>query len=643
MSEQDNVELKYSIEDPEFGVEAIAVTCRGWKHEKIGCQDSSTVYQTQNKTYCALICSDGHSSAKYGREGADAICAVLCEILDEFEKKEALEEDVIRYLRGRFGRREILRRWLWKITKKEETRPDSMLITEGNKRIAKAYGATLNAFILTENYIVSISIGDGALVGVRPDGRFCSVFVDEEDGVSTGRTLSLCNLNSEYLNIAVSERNKFRYLIALTDGYTKTYDLFGEDSALAQIVEIYKESGWEQTRTDILEFMRSEDIVTINDDVSLMFAALSEKHRSSCSLVAVNTKNSLFYDDFTAVFPQMGEAEVGVYSVLSENDIFRAASVVTEAVKELDREGIVISNPVDEVLLFDQKAHEFSMVSSLLYNQKQEQEIKNIYLHPELHAGIETEEIKMNHVYLAGVLLKLFERERLYPFLLYQEWIDKKDIHFEKENAQFLDEETLYYLEKLYNGLCEPEEIWTAEKWEWKISNLKRDREHKEREAERKRKEEYIRKLEQELETASGLFREKQKEYLHEKELLEQEKENCAEELAELNEKLKKIRMREIELHNKERILQERKNDLDAQEKELASEEKKLSEKQSEISQKKRELGEIQQEESFLEDLENRKNQKENSANQEEHANQEESFLEKNETENESCRPVFFY
>lgn len=633
MSEQDNVELKYSIKDPEFGVEAIAVTCRGWKHEKIGCQDSSTVYQTQNKTYCALICSDGHSSAKYGREGADAICTVLCEILDEFEKKEALEEDVIRYLRGRFGRRDILRRWLGKITKKEETRSDSMLIMEGNKRIAKAYGATLNAFILTENYIVSISIGDGALVGVRPDGRFCSVFVDEEDGVSTGRTLSLCNLNSEYLNIAVSARNKFRYLIALTDGYTKTYDLFDQDSALAQIVEIYKESGWEQTRTDILEFMRSEDIVTINDDVSLMFAALSEKHRNSCSLAAVNTKNSFFYDDFTAVFPQMGEAEVGVYSVLSEKDIFRAASVVTEAVKELDREGIVISNPVDEALLFDQKTHEFSMVSSLLYNQKQEQEIKNIYLHPELQAGMETGEIQMNHVYLAGMLLKLFERERLCPFLLYQEWIDKKDIHFEKENAQFLDEEILCFLEKLYNGLCEPEEIWTPEKWEWKISNLKKERERKEREAERKRKEEHILKLEQELETANGLFRENQKEYLREKELLEQEQKNCAEEWAGFNEKLKKLRMREIELHNKERQLQEKINDLEAKEKELASEEKKLSVKQNEISEKKRKLEEKQQEESCLEDLENQQFQKEN---------QEESFLEKNETENELWGTTFF-
>ena len=100
MSDKIEDKVKFEvIKTDEFGVYAIAATSRGWNHDEIGCQDSSKVYKTPKGEYCALICSDGHSSAKYGREGADAICAVLCETLEELENKGAQEEDVVRFLR----------------------------------------------------------------------------------------------------------------------------------------------------------------------------------------------------------------------------------------------------------------------------------------------------------------------------------------------------------------------------------------------------------------------------------------------------------------------------------------------------------------------------------------------------------------
>src|SRR5699024_836980 len=155
---------------------------------------------------------------------------------------------------------------------------------------------TLNAFVVTKSYIVGLSVGDGALVGAGADGRLFPVFVDREDGVITGRTLSLCNLNQEYICVFVEKRQKCQYLAALTDGYTKTYDVL-KGNTLPQIIEIYNTSGWGQASNDIAEFMESEDIATIYDDVSFVFAVVLQMEQDICSEIALNTKNSLFYGE----------------------------------------------------------------------------------------------------------------------------------------------------------------------------------------------------------------------------------------------------------------------------------------------------------------------------------------------------------
>lgn len=596
MSDKIEDKVKFEvIKTDEFGVYAIAATSRGWNHDEIGCQDSSKVYKTPKGEYCALICSDGHSSAKYGREGADAICAVLCETLEELENKGAQEEDVVRFLRGRYGKVELLRRWKEKIIDREKNRADSMLLCEDVRTVVRAYGATLNAFVVTKSYIVGLSVGDGALVGAGADGRLFPVFVDEEDGVSTGRTLSLCNLNPEYICVFVEKRQKCHYLAAFTDGYTKTYDLFEEGNVVSQLIEIYDTDGWRKVQTEICDFMESDDIATIDDDVSFVFAAVLQKEQDVCSEIAVNMKNSLFYGDFTENIPQMGDTAVGVYNVLDESDLYEAAHVVIDAVKELDRP---ITNPVDEVLLFDQKGHKFTMDSTQLYGQPEQQEMKNRILHPELRIGLEDEKTR-NNGYLAGILLKLFEREQVLPFLLSTEWESgQKEVSLRKDKVKFLDEESIRYLERLYQGLCGENDIWSPEKWEEKISFLEEERERKILEKE-------ISQLNEEYERQEEQFEEEVKDYSSEKDNLQQEieaykieqdkwkeeKEKRERQLKEQENELKrrtdKLVVRGTELKEKENKLSEIKKELEKKESEYKNRQKKKKEEPDNITQDK--------------------------------------------------------
>lgn len=571
------------INDDKFGVYAIAVTSRGWDHDEIGCQDSSRVYNIRDKEssvkYSVLICSDGHSSAKYGRDGADAICEVLYEALKELESKGAQEEDVVRFLRGRYGRVELLRKWKEKIIAKEENREDSMLPCEDVRIVVKEYGATLNAFVVTKSYIVGLSVGDGALVGAGADGRLFPVFVDREDGVITGRTLSLCNLNQEYICVFVEKRQKCQYLAALTDGYTKTYDVL-KGNTLPQIIEIYNTSGWGQASNDIAEFMESEDIATIYDDVSFVFAVVLQMEQDICSEIALNTKNSLFYGEFTAKFPQMGDTEVGAYSILDESDLYAAAHVVINAVRELDQKGILITNPVDEVLLFDQKKHKFIMDTTQLYEQPEQQEMKNRILHPELCMRFEDEKTR-NNGYLAGILLKLFEREQVLPFLLSTEWeSEQKEVSLRKDKVKFLDEESIRYLERLYQGLCGEKEIWSPEKWEEKISFLEEERERK--------------ILEKEISQLNEEYERQVKDYSSEKDNLQQEIEaykkrerQLKEQENELKRRNDKLVVRETELKEKENKLSEIKKELEKKESEYKNRQKKKKEEPDNITQDK--------------------------------------------------------
>ena len=579
------------INSDKFGVYAIAVTSRGWDHDEIGCQDSSRVYNIRDKEssvkYSVLLCSDGHSSAKYGREGADAICEALCDVLEELENKGAQEEDVVRFLRGRYGRVELLRRWKEKIIAREENREDSMLPCEDVRTVVRAYGATLNAFVVTKSYIIGLSVGDGALVGAGADGTLFPIFVDEEDGVSTGRTLSLCNLNQEYICVFLEKRQKCSYLAAFTDGYTKTYDLFEEGNVVSQLIEIYDTDGWGKAQTEICDFMESEDIATIYDDVSFVFAVVLQMEQDICSEIALNTKNSLFYGEFTAKFPQMGDTAVGAYSILDESDLYAAAHVVINAVRELDQKGILITNPVDEVLLFDQKKHKFIMDTTQLYEQPEQQEMKNRILHPELCMRFEDEKTR-NNGYLAGILLKLFEREQVLPFLLSTEWeSEQKEVSLRKDKVKFLDEESIRYLERLYQGLCGEKEIWSPEKWEEKISFLEEERERKILEKE-------ISQLNEEYERQKEQFEEEVKDYSSEKDNLQQEIEaykkrerQLKEQENELKRRTDKLVVRRTELKEKENKLSEIKKELEKKESEYKNRQKKKKEEPDNITQDK--------------------------------------------------------
>ena len=493
-----NGTMENKIEDSAFGISAVALSHIGAGHGKIGLQDSNLVFVTKGKEFALLVCSDGHSTVPHAREGADGICYVLADALQNLEDQGAFEADVLRYFRGRCGKRDLLHRWLAFIRRLEEGREGSPLLGAPDRELARAYGSTLKAFILTKGFLICLGVGDGALVGVGTDGTLSLLLGDDEESVSTGRTFSLCHLNPEYMNAYVFPRERFRYLFCLTDGFTKYLPLQGQDGVPGQIVGIYEEGGWEYVRESIEDFMQGETVAGIHDDVSLLFAVVEEggtpwtKEDRKRILPLLQCTDGLFYSDYLVAFSDVGQKRVGAFTFLSDENLFQIAQILVEEIEEWEGKGRPIPYPFDEALHFKPEAGKLSLsFQGMDFESLGEGAWEFLYgLHPELafpssssgQAFLQEGSPKSrNLAFLSGVLFKLFERERLYPFRLAKEWRERKPLRFDRKKALFFDEETLDYFERFYGGSFGEEDLWTTKKWREKLVDYREVRQGKRR------------------------------------------------------------------------------------------------------------------------------------------------------------------
>ena len=204
------------MRDTEKIVFATSVLGASHIRENKPCQDYSIGWQSEDSGAVVLIVCDGHGSDTYVRSnvGSRLAAEITLAAVKEFVPYEGRIPDPewILGLQGKvkaheevgFGKGEgkvfealfetIYRRWLEAIEEDSGNNPFSEEAQErlGGKKLAKAYGTTLMAYVQTRDYWFAFQIGDGRMLAADENLQWKQL-VPWDENCFLNQTTSLCN------------------------------------------------------------------------------------------------------------------------------------------------------------------------------------------------------------------------------------------------------------------------------------------------------------------------------------------------------------------------------------------------------------------------------------------------------------------
>ena len=204
------------MRDTEKIVFATSVLGASHIRENKPCQDYSIAWQSEDSGAVVLIVCDGHGSDTYVRSnvGSRLAAEITLAAVKEFVPYEGRIPDPewILGLQGKvkaheevgFGKGEgkvfealfetIYRRWLEAIEEDSRNNPFSEEEQEclGGKKLAKAYGTTLMAYVQTRDYWFAFQIGDGRMLAADENLQWKQL-VPWDENCFLNQTTSLCN------------------------------------------------------------------------------------------------------------------------------------------------------------------------------------------------------------------------------------------------------------------------------------------------------------------------------------------------------------------------------------------------------------------------------------------------------------------
>ena len=204
------------MRDTEKIVFATSVLGASHIRENKPCQDYSIAWQSEDSGAVVLIVCDGHGSDTYVRSnvGSRLAAEITLAAVKEFVPYEGRIPDPewILGLQGKvkaheevgFGKGEgkvfealfetIYRRWLEAIEEDSRNNPSSEEEQErlGGKKLAKAYGTTLMAYVQTRDYWFAFQIGDGRMLAADENLQWKQL-VPWDENCFLNQTTSLCN------------------------------------------------------------------------------------------------------------------------------------------------------------------------------------------------------------------------------------------------------------------------------------------------------------------------------------------------------------------------------------------------------------------------------------------------------------------
>ena len=209
-------------------------TAIGYSHIKsnIVCQDYSETFI--NNKFKIVTCCDGHGGKIYIRsdKGAQLASQAVIEVINKYSERK-LESLILNRALEKI-KLEILCKWNELVemdysnnhfTKEELKHLDNEQIFKLENNYITAYGTTLNAAILTKNFLIAIQIGDGGIYFIR--NRKIELSFPENDDNAANITDSLCG-DKAYNNLYIKAvlRHKYNGVILCTDGLLGPYQTY---------------------------------------------------------------------------------------------------------------------------------------------------------------------------------------------------------------------------------------------------------------------------------------------------------------------------------------------------------------------------------------------------------------------------------
>lgn len=288
-------------------ISAFAATETGYNHIKIDkvCEDASDYYDDDRMHICVV--ADGHGSDNYPRTDRGARYAVnaaiscITDFVENADPQMVLEDERHNYELLLQLAKSILNTWhqaveddcknhpfekaeLEKVSSKY--RRYYLSEREDERRIEKAYGCTLIAYVVTDSYSIGMHIGDGKCVVVDAEGNITEP-IPWDDDCQQNVTTSICDSD------AIDE---FRFYISpemptavfcgsdgIDDSYAGTEELHAFYRSIMKIcVENGVDVGWKEIKEylPVLTRRGSGDDVSVglilNMDQAVALAPLME-------------------------------------------------------------------------------------------------------------------------------------------------------------------------------------------------------------------------------------------------------------------------------------------------------------------------------------------------------------------------------
>ena len=259
------------------GWQIVGASVLGAIHERHGerNQDALSWWSSEGERPLAVLCvADGHGGSEYTRSHIGARCAVeqtqqllIKELLPRILNCSALKDlaQFKQQLDHQF-RKELVKRWLESIDKHLDdnrlTEKERSTQTEGP--VARLYGTTLLAVLLTPALHLYIQLGDGDILTVSADGEVTRPPFKADSHLIANHTTSLCSKEAwRFVRIhfqPILEKPPALVMLA-TDGYANSF----ADSA-----------AFEQVAWDIYNMIQQGDPAVTDDLLNRWLTATTE-------------------------------------------------------------------------------------------------------------------------------------------------------------------------------------------------------------------------------------------------------------------------------------------------------------------------------------------------------------------------------
>lgn len=262
----------------------------GYNHIKDNkvCEDSSHWYSDEKIKICVV--SDGHGSDNYPRTergsrfAVDSAIKCIVDFVKLADSREVLNDEKNDYKLMLQLSASILRDWYCAVENDYEKNPFTELELEkvsdkykkkylskdtDECKFEKAYGCTLIAYVVTEEYSFGLQIGDGRCVHVDKKGKF-SEPIPWDENCQMNVTTSICDDDAiGEFRFAISSQSPIAVFCG-SDGIDDSYPTKEELYALYRsILRIFIEHGREVGIREVEEYLPELTKKGSGDDVSI--------------------------------------------------------------------------------------------------------------------------------------------------------------------------------------------------------------------------------------------------------------------------------------------------------------------------------------------------------------------------------------